>query len=101
MRPCLLLLAACSLAGCASRAPAPDPIAPMVLSDIAAPLECPEPELPKAPADLDAPLELVAPQVLPAGQGDYGIARESVELMIDALREAHVRDQRWRAQFAR
>lgn len=101
MRHCATLLAACSLVGCASAPPAPDPVAPAVLADIAAPLECPEPGLPELPADLSEPLDLAAPQVLPAGQGDYGISRADVELMIDALRAAHVRDQRLRALLQR
>ena len=93
---CATLLLLCSLAGCAG-SPQPDPAAPIVLTDIVAPLDCPEPEIRTAPADLTAPLEVEAPQLVPAGQGDYGITRQAVEAMIDALRAAGERLARWRA----
>lgn len=94
---CAARLAACSLllAGCAG--PAPDALAPVVMTDIAAPLDCPEPEPRRAPAELLAPLVLEAPAVLPAGQGDYGMTRDGLEAIIDALRAAGERLRLWEA----
>lgn len=89
---CATLLLACSLAACART-----PVAPVVMADIEPPLECPEPEVRRAPADLLAPLEIAPPQLVPAGAGDYGIAREDAERMIEAMRQANERLSRWRA----
>lgn len=95
---CAARLAACSLllAGCAGT-PAPDALAPVVLTDIAAPLDCPQPEPRRAPPELLAPLHLAAPAVLPAGQGDYGMTRAGLEAIIDALRAAGERLKLWEA----
>lgn len=89
-----LLLVLCS--GCTST-PIADPLAPTVMADIRAPLECPEPELRMAPPDLVEPITLPVPEVLPAGQGDYGMTREGMEQLIDILRTAKERLARWRA----
>lgn len=91
-----LLLALLLLAGCAGT-PAPDALAPVVLADIAAPLDCPQPEPRRAPPELLAPLHLDAPDVLPAGQGDYGMTRAGLEQVIDALRAAGERLRLWEA----
>lgn len=87
----LVLLAACS--GCAA---APRP-APVVLTDVAAPLECPEPEPRPVPPHLSAVLEIETPTLLPAGEGDYGISRAGVELLIDGYRALREREALWRA----
>lgn len=84
------------LAGCAGQ-PTADPQAVTVLADIQPALECPPPEHEIPPADLVAPLELQTPEVLPGGQGDYGITREGLEMLVDALRAAGERLSRWRA----
>lgn len=90
---CLLLIA---LTGCAGT-PAADPQAVTVLTDIAPPLECPEPEPVLPPVDLLTPVDLQAPEILPAGQGDYGVTRAGLELLIDGYRALHERLARWGA----
>ena len=92
-----IILALVSLVACSGSPSEPDPIAVQVLTDIAPPLACPEPELRRPPADLVAPLGLAAPELLPAGQGDYGMSREGVESLVDILRSAGERLARWRA----
>lgn len=87
----LVLLTACT------GQPVADPQATVVLADIQPALECPEPAPVLPPADLVAPLDLQAPEVLPAGQGDYGLTREGMEMVIEALRSAGERLARWRA----
>ena len=90
---CLLAL---TLTACAGQ-PTADPQATVVLADIQPALECPEPVPVQPPADLIAPLELASPEILPGGQGDYGITREGLEMLVDALRAAGERLSRWRA----
>ena len=89
----LTLLALCSaLIGCGGTKP--DPI---VLVDVAEPLICPEPVLPGPPSELTAPLVLSTPTLLPVGEGDYGITRAGVELIIDGYRALREREALWRA----
>ena len=90
---CVTLLALCSLVGCAPQ-PRPDPV---ILTDVAAPLECPEPEQRPVPPHLSAALEIEAPTLLPAGQGDYGLTRAGVETLIDGYRALREREALWRA----
>lgn len=92
----LTIAASGILAGC-SGTPVTDPQATAVLVDIAPPLECPEPEPVQPPVDLLTPVDLQSPTVLPAGQGDYGISRAGLELLIDGYRALHERLARWRA----
>lgn len=84
-----MLLALCSVTACASD--------PVVLTDIAEPLDCPEPELRQPPDDLVVPLALDVPELLPAGEGDYGITRGGVETLIDGYRALREREALWRA----
>lgn len=84
------------LTGCTGT-PVADPLATAVLADIQPPLECPEPEPALPPADLLTPVDLQAPTILPAGQGDYGVSRAGLELLIDGYRALHERLARWRA----
>lgn len=88
---CLLLV----LAGCAGQVA--DNQATAVLTDIAPPLACPEPVPEQPPAELLTPVDLEAPIILPAGQGDYGISRAGLELLIEGYRALHERLARWSA----
>lgn len=96
--PCWIcsLLVAVALVGCGPQVK-PDPVAPIVLQDVCEPVEIPIPVHRPPPADLAQPLDLDAPDVLPAGQGDYGLTRVGLELIIDGFRHAQERLQRWRA----
>lgn len=89
----VMLLALCSLAACASD--------PVILTDIAEPLECPEPEIRRPPAELAAPLVIEVPAILPAGTGDYGLTRQGVEQLIDGYRALREREALWRAYGSR
>jgi len=85
-------------AGCQSTPIRPDPAAPVVLTETQV-VEVPVPVVRQPPADLtQAPaIDASALTVLPAGQGDYGVTRASLETIIEALRAAGAQLQRWRA----
>lgn len=84
------------LAGCAHE---PMPTAPVVLAEPMR-VECPE-ALPRLPdGHLLTSLGLESPDFLPAGEGDYGLTRESAERIITALRAAQGRINEWRAWAA-
>lgn len=95
MTPWPLAILAAVLAACSST-PDADRIAPTVLTDVAV-LECPAPEVIRLDPALIEPLSVEPPQLVPAGQGDYGITRAAAELMIDTLRAFGERLARIRA----
>lgn len=86
------------LAACGSAPVPPDPVAPVVLTETQV-VEVPVPVVRRPPADLmQAPvIDASALTVLPAGQGDYGVTRASLETIIESLRAAGAQLQRWRA----
>ena len=88
-----LLLFILVLLGCSHEAPV---ITPTVLTE---PLEVKCPAVaPRTPDQaLLAPLNLEPPELLPAGQGDYGISRESAERVISIVRTCGERIDDWKA----
>lgn len=81
------------LAGCAHD-PLPD--APTVLAE-PLPVECPAAEVRTPPAVLLAPFHVEPPELVAAGQGDYGITRDSVERVITLVRACSERNDQWKA----
>lgn len=94
MRSSAAIVLTIACIGCASTSV--DPVAPVVLTDIVQPLECPEPEVRMVPAHLLEDLELETPDVLPRGEGDYGLTRAGIETLVDTLRALRLRLDRWR-----
>lgn len=84
------------VAGCGGSPIEPDPPGPAVLLEPVT-IEIPVPVRREPDPELLLPLNLQAPKILPAGQGDYGLTRADLELIIEALRAAGERLARWRA----
>lgn len=81
---------------CTSCAHAPDPQAPVVLKE-AQQVEVPVAVHREPPPEWLQPLGLEAPDILPAGQGDYCMSRESTRQYIAVIRAAAERLNGWKA----
>lgn len=75
------------------------PVAPTVLTEPVA-VECPALEVRTPPSVLLAPFHVEPPELVAAGQGDYGISRDSVERIVTLVRVCSERNDQWKAWAA-